>query len=999
MKRSFSLFVTIFAIALCTDAGAGTFDSDGTVPGDRGIRFTENRGQIADTRGDVRNDIRFVAEGAGARLYFTDRGVSYVFADSDPATAATEPAQDGFAKAAPRETRMHRMDMELVGANPFPRIRFEDELPGYSNYYLAHCPDGVTHVKSYSTVVYEDVYDNIDLVFMSREGRLKYEYRVRPGGRPSDIAMRYSGASRLALLPGGAMEVHSPLGYIEEAQPYTYEDNGREVRSSYRLRDDVLTFDVDRYSATRTLVIDPWSTYFGGSDFDVATDVATDTYNNVYVTGQTASDNFPLSSGAVQSTRRGALDLFIAKFDSYGTLQWATYYGGSLQEFSAQSAVDDFANVYFGGATVSTDFPVTANAFQNVAPGGGDDAVLVKLDMNGTRLWATYVGGKKEDEIWDVSVDNENNVVHTGLTNSNNFPTTTGAFQTGLASGNAYDTFISKFNASGMPVWTTLYGGKDDDVGRGIAVDAANNVIASGRTVSNNFPVTSGAFQSSKTGSGWDAYIIKFTSTGTRSWATYLGGSDNEGGKVLVSTLANGNIAVGGWTSSLDFPVSSGAFQQSYGGGGIDAYICMFTDAGAILWSTYCGGKDYEFPGDFSMDGGNNLLLISQTYSSDMPVSTGAFQMSKAGGTDAYVTKFDASGNQIWGTYFGGSATERAEAIAADANGNVIIAGGTASTDFPILGAYQSTLNNIGDAFVAQLDPNGQLPGYNQPPVAVASATPASGTVPLTVQFSSAGSNDPDGTITSWYWDFGDGNSATMANPSHMYTNAGTYDATLTVTDDGNLSASASVTVTPYSTSGIVYASAMTVSRIVINKNFDYGEAEITVSNNSSQPVSGAAVTASYTGYSSGTVSGITDASGTVILQTPKGYRSSAPWCFTVSDIQAAGYTYQSAANLVGEVCDNMPKYSNAVAGELQLRVSPNPLSQQAQVSFTLPEAVEVMLIVYDAVGREVATLTEGSYPAGTHTAVFTADGLPRGTYFCRMYAGRKITTSKILLK
>lgn len=991
--------ITTIIIALIL-SGAGFVANAEQPDRERGMRFTENRGQIADSHGNVCSNVRFVTETAGARMYFTDHGIRYVFYEPDPAVDADRRNVDGVTKAVSRGgVRMYCLDMEFVGGNPMPRIRFEDPLPGYVNYYLPHCPAGITHVKSYAKVVYQNLYENIDLVFIIREGRMKYEYRVRPGGRPGDIAMRYRGASGLALLPGGAMEVHSPLGHIEEARPYTYESDGREVQSSYRLQDDVLSFDIGPYHTGRTLVIDPWSTYFGGSQYEVATSVACDATGNVYVAGATQSADFPLSTGAVQGALAGSDDAFVAKFSPGGTLIWATYYGGSLSESLnrgiPQIALDNSGHVYLGGGTASTDFPVTQSAFQSTAPGGGYDGYLVKLTTHGARVWATYFGGEGVDEILALAVDSEDNVLPTGYTNSRAFPTTPGAFQTKLSSGKSADAFIAKFSPAGLPVWATLYGGRQDELGEGIAVNSADEVLVSGRTNGDQFPVTPGAFQTSYGGAN-DGFLIALTSTGGRKWASYLGGSGDEL-EVHVAVDGNDEVLLCGTTSSLDFPVTNGGTQTTHGGGGTDAFVTKFSGSGIQIWGTYYGGSDMESTAHVSVDAFNNALLLIETASTNMPVSGSAFQSTPAGDIEPYLVKLDANGSQNWATYFGGSAYERALSVATDNTGNVHFAGLTASADFPVYNAYQSTLNLNGDSYLVQLTPDGQLPGFNAPPVANAAASPDAGLVPLAVTFDGASSYDPDGYIADWYWDFGDGSFSTQVNPSHTYTGAGTFEATLTVTDNDGASASTVQKITPYSVSNYVVVETMNVVRKSLNKKFDIGQAEIQILDNAQQPVSGAVVSASFSGPSNGTVSGVTDVSGIAIVSSDRG-DALQPWCFTITGVQAAGYFFDASSS-VTHACESSPKAISALPESAQLSVNPNPVSDHASLSFTLAEAGQIVLIVYDAVGREVATLTEGYYPEGTHRRLFDAAERARGTYFCRLYAGGEIVTVKLLLQ
>lgn len=1153
MKATTFLLVTAFTLALCTNAITCLAGNPGQTPDEsrandllaqNGVRFTENRGQITDTRGNVRNDIRFVAEGAGARLYFTNRGVSYVFAETDQAVAQTEQPENSFAKAAPRETRMHRMDMEFVGANPFPRIRFEDDLPGYANYYLTHCPDGITHVKSYATVVYENVYDNIDLVFISRDERLKYEYRVHPGGHPGDIAMRYSGASRLALLPGGAMEVHSPLGYIEEGKPYTFEATGREVHSSYRLHDDVLSFEVGRYDHDRTLVIDPWGTYYGSGGHDEFLDLGLDQEGNIYVSGKSLSFNYPVMN-AIQPVCTGNPDLIIGKFSSAGTLLWTTYYGGSGWEDWATIAVDANGNSVVTGSTASTDLPVK-NAIQPAITGNRlEDLCIVALDNAGLCRWATYYGGEGFERLPSVTLDPSGNAFITGGTSDPGIAVTPGAYRTTMASDR--DAFMLKLSPQGKRLWATFVGGDDIDWGTAVETDAAGNIVLQMHTPSTNLQTTTGVIQPVH-GGAEDFYIAKFTPKGDFVWGTYYGGDMNEWcSPNHLGIDQGGNITIAGVTASDPIPLPSNPvpYQASLTGTSDFFIVQMTPDGQSLNWGTYINAtghtgaiEEYNFGTGLTMDHSGEILFAGSTSNPVIPLLN-AHQSFNAGTYNVFLGKMDGiSGMPQWMTFYGGSPGEYSPSLGlgTQANGDVLLCGTTYSTNLPVANAYQpyfagrtdgyltsfsstgvgpplryatisvtpeqtvpnmdyntiylgcasqsltlTAANTSGSAATNYLwstsettqsivvsptvsttysvtitDANNAVstaavrvhvidvrcgPGLsdvqycangvtkcedekkvlrtlsrdrdarlgactalpqNQPPAAAASASPTSGATPLTVDFSSAGSTDPDGSIVSYEWDFGDGNTSALENPQHTYSTSGTYTAQLTVTDNASATASDNViiTVTGGSSSGTVVVASQTVTRVCVQTKADRWEGRdlVVVQDDAGAPIAGAVVNASYSGPNAGTISGSTDGNGEVTFATAAQKSPSTSWCFTVTDVQATGYAFDPANSVMTE-CESSPKLPVTIPANPSLTVHPNPMSTQARVRFRLPESGNVMLIVYDQLGREVATLAEGIYPAGSHTVRYTAAGNPRGTYFCRLYYGGITATVRLIMR
>ena len=965
-----------------------------------GIRFQENRGQIIDTRGKLRPEIAFVANTPGAKLYFRNDGISTVFTKTVQKQTIDLPLESVAPQSDREETEMqyYRLDMKLVGGNPFARVRAHDELPGYVNFYLGHCPDGITGVREFSRIVYEHVYDNIDLEILSIDGKMKYNFIVRPGGNVSDIRMKYDGALETAIMAEGSLHVATPLGHIEEATPYTYVGHeSNHVPSSFVRDGNTVSFEVGAYDPTETLIIDPWATYYGGSGDEVAYGIATDGNNNVIVSGGTWSANFPITTGAFQTALAGTSDAFILKFDASGTRLWATYYGGSGGEVASGVTTNSTSDVVITGQTTSPDFPVMAGAFQTTF-GGNGDAFIVKLNDGGTRLWATFVGGSGNENggaYGGVATDENDNIIITGTTGSGNFPVTSGAFQITKGNGNTVDIFVSKFNGSGNQIWGTYCGGTKNDGAFAIAV-FGSDIYVTGSTTG-NFPVSPGAFQTTYAGDnvGGDAFLIKFSGSGTRIWATYYGGSAGERGHA-VSVDGTGNVFIAGYTFSSNFPVSAGAFQ-TVRSGNTDAFIAKFNASGARQWATLYGGGSSEYAFGLACDSYGNVIISGTTLSIDFPVSA-AFQASHGGGSDVTVLKMDANGTPIWATYYGGSANEGSWSdVDVDANGNVILTAWTSSSDFPVYNPQQQSTAGGQDAFVVSLNSSGLIPGYNASPVAVASATPAQGIAPLFVSFSSSGSYDPDGTITGYHWDFGDNNTSTSADPSHTYTNPGVYTAVLTVTDNNNATGTATVTITVNSANSYVYVFDQTVTRIQAGSNKWKGSDVVTIYDGLDQPVSGALVTASFSGPNSGTVIGTTGANGTVTLQTSQKTNPGGIWCFTVTNVQATGFTFNAS---IGEVtsCEGTPKVSAALPTSIDVSVYPNPFNPTTTISYGIPKDGYVLLRVFDVHGHIVTELVNEEKQAGTYTFKFEGSNLPSGFYLYRLEANSQTRVGRMML-
>ena len=292
--------------------------------------------------------------------------------------------------------------------------------------------------------------------------------------------------------------------------------------------------------------------------------------------------------------------------------------------------------------------------------------------------YSTYLGGAGDDYAYGIAVDSSGNAYVIGCTNSINFPTIPGAFQTSYGGGN-YDAFITKLNAAGSAlVYSTYLGGSSEDGAfNGIAVDASGNAYVTGYTYSSNFPTTPGAFQTSGGGGTRDAFVAKLHVAGSALvYSTYLGGSDYDVAWDIAVDAA-GNAYVTGQTHSSNFPTTPGAFQTSYGGGAYDAFITKLNAAGsALLYSTYLGGSDYDEGSGIAVDATGNAYVTGLTYYFNFPTTAGAFRTSPAGYYDAFVTKLNAAGSDlVYSTYLGGSSADGGYGIAVDATGNIYVTG------------------------------------------------------------------------------------------------------------------------------------------------------------------------------------------------------------------------------------------------------------------------------------------------------------------------------------
>lgn len=518
--------------------------------GKNGVSFTENKGQIMDTRGQARPDVLYYAEANGVKLYFRSNAISYVFPKVEERAGETV------------TTGLYRMDLELVGANPNTKVVSENQVEGLSNFYQANASNGVLGVKSYSKITYKNVYNNIDLVFYTVEGgAVKYDFVVMPGGNPNDIRLRHVDAGKVTLNPNGTLEAVNPMGRLLEEAPFTFQVDAKnarsktEIASRYAYNNGVLSFNVGDYDKSRTLVIDPltrqWATFYGAPGLDRAFGVTTDGSGNVTITGITQNNGFPVSTGAHQTTFAGVQDAFVVQFDGTGQRKWATFYGGASIDEAYGVRADGSGNVVVCGYTASNDFPVSAGGGTN---SGGGDVFVLKFNSSGVRSWATLFGGNSTDRAFALDVDNNGNIAVAGVTSSSNFPVTISGTLSGVR-----DAFVAWLTPTGTRTWAAFYGGAAEDQANGVAINKSANPVTItivGQTTSTNLPGASGA-----NGGLNDAFAAGFSSTGARTWAAYFGGAqDDQANGVAID--GSGNIAVVGSTLSTGL-ATAGAFQST----------------------------------------------------------------------------------------------------------------------------------------------------------------------------------------------------------------------------------------------------------------------------------------------------------------------------------------------------------------------------------------------------------------------------------------------------
>ncbi|MFH1320316.1 MAG: SBBP repeat-containing protein, partial [Bacteroidota bacterium] len=412
-----------------------------------------------------------------------------------------------------------------------------------------------------------------------------------------------------------------------------------------------------------------YSTYLGGSSREQGPRIAIDDIGNAYVTSWVYSFDFPVfpqtgPNAVIQPNHAGGGDdIVLAKLSVDGSaLVYSTYLGASGNDEAYGIAVDASGNAYVAGHSSSTNFYTTPGAFQTTNA-GKFDFILAKVNANATAyLYSTYFGGSLDElgfgGVAIVAIDASGDAYISGFTNSTNLPISPGAYKSVKSGGSSgIDIFVAKItpagNGSADLIYSTLLGGSGgtlglrDESSRSITVDAAGNAYVTGNTVSTNFDITAGAFQTTYGGGNGDAFVTMLNATGTALlYSTYLGGSgtaSSEMGRDICVDVA-GHIYVTGHTPSTDFPITPDATQGTFGGGNNDGFVTKLNPAGNgssdLVFSTFLGGSANDAGAGLVLDASGNAYVTGFTSSTDFNTTTGAFQTTFGGGpNDAFVTK------------------------------------------------------------------------------------------------------------------------------------------------------------------------------------------------------------------------------------------------------------------------------------------------------------------------------------------------------------------------
>ena len=849
--------IAVSAMLACAAPVIGTAATLAPDYGKFPLSFEPNRGQAG-------KSILYVARGSGY-----DLGLS-----ADRVAIVTRADAQG---------RVKTVRMRLAGAAAQPRHEAAEPLKGRVNYLKGKASDWQTDIPTFRRVTYHNIYEGIDVSFYGTQGRLEYDFIVAPGADPRRIRLAFEGTSKILLNSDGDLVLADGL---RQHKPFAYQAaaDGSKNKIEARFTVDAsqqVHFALGEYDRNKPLVIDPvltYATYLGGAGNEGIRGIKVDAAGNAYVTGFTTSLTFPVATGgAPQSSYKGQGlldranfgDVFVAKLNAAGDgFVYATYLGGSGDEIGTAIAIDAAGNAYVAGSTTSSDFPVSASAFQRTYRGKGTfaaystgDAFVAKINPAGNALvYATYLGGTLDEGATAIAVDAAGIVTVAGNTESTNFPVTPNALQTlyrGAQSGSVLwggDAWVARLNETGSSlIYSTYLGGRNDELITSVALDATGNAYVAGITYSPNFPTSAGAFQTTFRGventdfnlASGDGFVTKLSPAGAMIYSTLLGGSGRDGVHAIAVDSA-GNAYVCGMTDSTNFPATAGVVQAAYRGASSspslffrgDAFVAKLNPAGtALVFATYLGGTSDEVATAIALEANGNIVVGGFTLSANFPLSADALQTTYggAGGQDyfqmgdAFLTRLNPAATSIlFSTYYGGRGDDGVGGVAVDSNGNAYLAGITLSSDLklgskPLQTSYSGFSPRFprGDAFIAKINFAGVTagPAASVSFVSAASLSGAAGSqITLTVEVLDALKNPVPGVSIAF----------TAANAT-LSAGSATSDATGRATTRVTLGSAGTATVTaavaglPVGTATITVTSAVplpTISAVVNGASF-----------------------------------------------------------------------------------------------------------------------------------------------------------------------------------
>ncbi len=641
-----------------------------------------------------------------------------------------------------------QLGFRLIGAQPkiVPEPRYV--LPSVSHYLLGSDPSRWIHnVPNHSQVIYREIYSGVDLIFHGSGDSLEQDFRISPGADTARLRFSILGAEKISLTASGDLDVYLHGDTLTLQKPHAYQESphAREtVESSFVLNsDETVQFRLGRYDRNRELVIDPvfgFSTYLAGSGVDQPASVTSDSSGNIYVTGYTASTDFPIVNGF--QPYGGSGDAFVSKLDPTGhALLYSTYLGGSAADYGNAIALDSLGNIIVAGSSGSNDFPHVGSFPALTCAVNNYCFFLASLKPDGSALnYAGLIGGTAPyggplSGNGVLALDAAGNAYLASVTVGPNFEITPGTLSS-ILPGYPYDsTFVLKASAKGGLIYSTIVPGtaalsstiplNNVFFPAGIAVDSNGQATVAG-TAGPGLPSTAGVVQPTfpnnlNVENPSAGFVFQLNATASAiNYATYVPGTDTIGG-LAVDSL--GNSYVTGGTSETNLPVSNNAYQKTLKSGQTctcsGGFILELNGTGTTIpTATYLGGTpttSYNAGTSFNgiaFDSNSNVFVGGGTESTDFPM-VDPFLSLWVPGTSSDMVLAEMSpdlSSLLFGTFLSSTdqpfAAPQFSALAVDYQDNLLVVGYTSTTDFPTTpGSFQRVPpTQEYHGFVAKLD-------------------------------------------------------------------------------------------------------------------------------------------------------------------------------------------------------------------------------------------------------------------------------------------------------
>ncbi|HMN06140.1 MAG TPA: hypothetical protein PKD45_10460 [Flavobacteriales bacterium] len=645
-----------------------------------------NMGQVTDDQGNTVPDVSFYTTGAMPRAFFRkDASFSLVVATRDTVAQVDT---------------LRRLDITCVGptANAPEPISWmmKDQ---YAHFYLSGCgPNGAEYVHPYHRVIYPEIYDSIDMhIYSGRLGQ-KLAFVVNPGGDPKEIALQFEGQDYLDVDLYGNLRLLLADKWVTlpQAMAYQVDANGTILpvnwTATYYANNNIgrAYFDFDAFDHGKPLVflIGPpalgvaetydeyglcWSTYYGGTGFDMPTDIKPDSDGNFYVAGRTESGwmQFPHGQGTNTSVQ-GASVATLTKFNPSHQLLWTVFHGGTSQSGGTDFASTSVAGVaiknnptriYLAGTTDEAGFHTVAlPGAYNMGTNNNNEqkGFVARYNEYGQLQWSTFFGAERVS-IQGIDVGRNGAQLVISGTTKGSLP---GADPNDY-SGNT-DAFVTLFNTADNIEWSRFHGGTGTE---SMAVVRANStrIVVAGNTASNNIAVLANApGQSHAEGyhGGWDVFITEFSYAGDIAWATYLGGPDNDFLAPQGMAL-NKDLYLTGRCGEMDLVAGWGWNDDLTDASGNNGFIARFEDGyNNALWISYLGGGANHSPYCLTVDDLHNLTVAGYTNDALFgPLQWAGHYFQPDYGPDqddldqdAFLVRFNPGMERVWATLFGGQA-------------------------------------------------------------------------------------------------------------------------------------------------------------------------------------------------------------------------------------------------------------------------------------------------------------------------------------------------------